>query len=85
MNLEVSKDKVFTSLIWKLMERSGTQGIQFVVQIILARLLLPSDYGMIALVMIFILLANVLIQKGFNTSLVQKKRQMKSIFLLFYI
>ena len=73
MNLEVSKDKVFTSLIWKLMERSGTQGIQFVVQIILARLLLPSDYGMIALVMIFILLANVLIQKGFNTSLVQKK------------
>lgn len=55
------------------MERSGTQGIQFVVQIILARLLLPSDYGMIALVMIFILLANVLIQKGFNTSLVQKK------------
>ena len=39
MNLEVSKDKVFTSLIWKLMERSGTQGIQFVVQIILARLL----------------------------------------------
>lgn len=73
MNLDVSKDKVFTSLIWKLMERSGTQGIQFVVQIILARLLLPSDYGMIALVMIFILLSNVLIQKGFNTSLVQKK------------
>ncbi len=73
MNVEVSKDKVFTSLLWKLLERSGTQGIQFVVQIILARLLLPSDYGMIALVMIFILLANVLIQKGFNTSLVQKK------------
>ena len=73
MNLEVSKDKVFTSLLWKLMERSGTQGIQFVVQIFLARLLLPSDYGMIALVMIFILLSNVFIQKGFSTALIQKK------------
>lgn len=73
MNSEVNKEKVFTSLLWKLMERSGTQGIQFVVQIVLARLLLPSDYGMIALVMIFIMLANVFIQKGFNTALVQKK------------
>ncbi len=73
MYLEVNKDKIFTSLLWKLLERSGTQGIQFVVQIVLARLLLPSDYGMIALVMIFILLANVFIQKGFNIALVQKK------------
>lgn len=73
MNSEVNKEKVFTSLLWKIMERSGTQGIQFIVQIILARLLLPSDYGMIALVMIFILLSNVFIQKGFTMALIQKK------------
>ncbi len=55
------------------MERGGTQGIQFIVQIILARLLLPEDYGLIAIVTIFILLANVFVQSGFNTALIQKK------------
>lgn len=55
------------------MERGGTQGIQFIVQIVLARLLLPEDYGLIALVTIFIFIANVFIQSGFNTALIQKK------------
>lgn len=74
MHLPFSKNKVLSSLAWKLLERSATQGMQFIIQIILARLLLPSDYGMIALVMIFILLANVFVQKGFNTALIQKKQ-----------
>lgn len=68
-----SKSKVISSLIWKLMERGGTQGIQFVIQIILARLLLPEDFGVIAIVMVFISLANVFVQGGFNTALIQKK------------
>jgi Membrane protein involved in the export of O-antigen and teichoic acid len=55
------------------MERGGTQGIQFVVQIILARLLLPADYGLIALITIFIAIANVFVQNGFNSALIQKK------------
>lgn len=55
------------------MERSGTQGIQFIVQIVLARLLLPKDFGAIALVMVFISLARVFVQSGFNTALIQKK------------
>ena len=67
------KSEVLSSLIWKLMERGGTQGIQFIVQIVLARLLLPEDYGLIALVSIFILVANVFVQSGFNTALIQKK------------
>ena len=64
---------VMTSLIWKLLERSGTQGIQFIVQIVLARLLSPEEYGIIAIVMVFILLANVFVESGFNTALIQKK------------
>lgn len=64
---------VISSLLWKLIERAGTQGIQFIVQIVLARLLLPEDYGMIALVTIFITIANVFVQSGFNTALIQKK------------
>lgn len=67
------KSKVISSLIWKLLERGGTQGIQFVIQIILARILTPEDYGVIAIIMIFIALANVFIQSGFSTALIQKK------------
>lgn len=67
------KSKVITSLFWKLMERGGTQGIQFIVQIILARLLLPEEFGTIALLMIFIFLANVFVQSGFSTALIQKR------------
>ncbi|WP_330111439.1 lipopolysaccharide biosynthesis protein [Cetobacterium somerae] len=67
------KSKVLSSLIWKLLERGGTQGIQFTIQIVLARLLTPEDYGIIAIIMIFIALANVFIQSGFGTALIQKK------------
>jgi len=70
---EIQKSKVLYGLIWKLMERGGTQGIQFIVQIVLARLLLPEDYGMIALIIIFIVIANVFVQSGFNIALIQKK------------
>lgn len=55
------------------MERGGTQGIQFIIQIILARVLLPADYGIIALVVIFISLAGIFVQSGLNTALIQKK------------
>jgi len=55
------------------MERGGAQGIGFFVSIILARLLSPEEYGIIAIVMVFILLANVFVESGFNTALIQKK------------
>lgn len=68
------------------MERGGTQGIQFIVMIVLARQLLPKDFGLIVLVTIFISLANVLVQSGFNTALIQKKNadetDFSSIFFL---
>lgn len=67
------KKTVISSLVWKFLERLGTQGIQFVVSIILARLLLPSDYGIITMIMVFTAIANSFIQSGFSTSLIQKK------------
>lgn len=70
---KASKTTIITSLIWKLLERGGVQGIQMVVQIVLARLLEPSDFGVITLLTVFINLANVLVQTGFNTALIQKK------------
>ncbi|MFW6015999.1 MAG: lipopolysaccharide biosynthesis protein, partial [bacterium] len=73
MKNEVNKSKVLSSLFWKFMERGGTQGIQFIIQLVLARLLLPEDYGLVALVTIFITIARVFVQSGFNTALIQKK------------
>ena len=72
-NNEVTKAKVLSSLLWKLMERGGTQGIQFIVTIVLARILLPEEFGLIVLVTIFIGIAGVFVQSGFNTALIQKK------------
>jgi teichuronic acid exporter len=73
MNTDIHKTNIIVNLFWKLMERGGTQGIQFIVQIILARLLLPEDYGIIALVAIFTSIAGVFVQSGLNTALIQKK------------
>ena len=73
MENQHGKSRIISSLLWKFMERGGTQGIQFFVQIILARLLVPEQFGTIALVMVFISLAQVFVQSGFNTALIQKK------------
>ncbi len=61
------------ALFWKLLERFGVQGTQFVLQIILARLLSPEHYGVLSIMLIFTSLANVFIQSGFNTALIQNK------------
>lgn len=73
MDYEITKKQIISSLFWKLMERAGVQGIQFLVMIILARLLLPEDFGIIVIVTIFIMIANIFVQSGFNTALIQKK------------
>ena len=70
---KISKNTVISSLIWKFLERGGVQGVQFVLSIILARLVSPEDYGVIALILVFIQIATVFIQSGFNTALIQKK------------
>jgi O-antigen/teichoic acid export membrane protein len=67
------KNKVMHGLFWKILENGGAQGIQFVIAIILARLLSPAEYGLVSIIMIFITIANVVVQNGFSTALVQKR------------
>lgn len=55
------------------MERMSSQLVQLVVSIVLARILSPADYGAVAMVTIFVMLANVLIEGGFSSALIQKK------------
>lgn len=68
-----TKRDVFINFIWKLAERSGSQAISFIVAIILARLLMPSGYGTVALVMVFLTILQVFADSGFGVALIQKK------------
>lgn len=54
-------------------ERFGVQGVQFIIQIILARLMLPEHYGSLSIMLIFISIANIFVQTGFNMALIQDK------------
>ena len=67
------KKETITALFWSFLERFGTQFIQFFISITLARLLLPEDFGLIAMLSVFIALSNTFINSGFGQALVQKK------------
>ncbi|WP_425885951.1 lipopolysaccharide biosynthesis protein [Parabacteroides sp. ASD2025] len=64
---------VFSSLIWKFLNGGTAQIIQLVVSIVVARLLAPSDFGVVALLLVFTSIATVFVQSGLGTALVQKK------------
>lgn len=66
-------EKTFSNLIWRFAERCGAQGVSFIVSIILARLLSPDAYGMIALVTVFISILQVFVDSGLGNALIQKK------------
>lgn len=67
------KSKVAKGAVWTLMEKLSTQAVQFVVGMILARLLTPNDYGTVALAGIFFVVAGGLVNCGFGSALIQKK------------
>ena len=67
------KRKTIKGVVWSSVQRFGTMAITFASNIILARLLSPDDYGCIAMLMIFISLANTFIDGGFGSALIQKK------------
>ncbi len=67
------KKQTISGLAWRYAERFGAQGIQFIVSIVLARLLTPADYGIIGLITVFIAIAQVFAQSGLGQALVQRK------------
>ena len=66
------KQKTFKGVIWSAVERFSTQGVQFLFGILLARLLTPNDYGMIALLTIFMAVSQTFIDSGFGNALIRK-------------
>ncbi len=65
--------KTFSGLIWSFCEKMSAQLVSTVITIILARLLAPEHYGMVAIVTVLITFLNVFVTGGFGTALVQKK------------
>mgnify|MGYP001078723432 CR=1 FL=1 len=70
---EISKEQFAKGTIWKLLERFIGRGISLVISVVLARLLTPDDYGLIALTTVFTNLSEILIDAGFGTALIRKK------------
>lgn len=65
--------KTITGTVWASIDRIGTMAVQFVVNLILARLLMPEDFGYIGMLAIFIAVSQILIDGGFGAALIQKK------------
>lgn len=80
MEKESLKKKTVNGVIWSAIDRFSTQGIQFVFSILIARLLMPSDYGVIAMLGIFLAVSNTFIDSGFGTALVQKANRTETDF-----
>jgi len=71
--VNITKSSIISNMFWKFSERAGAQVVSLIVAIILARLLSPAEFGLIAMVTVFITIANEFISSGFGSALIQKK------------
>lgn len=67
------RTQIINGVTWNFVEKVLTHGASFVIGVILARLLSPSDYGLIGMLAIFISVSNIFIEGGFAKALIQKK------------
>ena len=80
------KNKATHGIIWSAVERYSLQGVQFLLQLIIARILTPHDYGLIGMLAIFMALSQVFIDGGFSNALIQKKDRSEADYsTVFYI
>lgn len=70
---KIPNSTVLNSLGWKILERFCSQGVNLIIQIILARLLLPADFGSLAIMVAITNYAALFVQSGLATAIVQKK------------
>lgn len=83
---ESLKDKTVKGAAWSFAGTMANKGIQFVVSMLLARMLTPADYGLIGMLGFFIGLASTFIDSGFSSALIQyKDRQNKDYCTVFYV
>ena len=64
---------VMSNFIWRFLERTGAEGVSLIVSIVLARILSPETYGIVAIVTVFTSIMQVFIDSGMGNALIQKK------------
>jgi len=69
---ESLKRKTVKGIVWSTLERFSVAGVNFIFGLILARLLMPTDYGAIAMLSIFMAIAQTFIDSGFSNALIRK-------------
>ena len=67
------KSMTFSSLFWKMFERGGRAVVELMVQVCMARLLAPEQFGMLSIMLVFVNVGNVIVQSGMNTALIQSE------------
>lgn len=67
------KQKAIKGMFWSLCERFGSLAILFVANVVLARKLSPDDFGLVGMMMVFIMLSQILVDGGFGNALIQRK------------
>ena len=79
------KRKTVSGVMWSGIERFSLQGIQFIFNIIIARLLTPSDFGAMAMLTVFLQVSQTFVDAGFTNALIQKKNRTENdFFTVFY-
>lgn len=68
MNL---KQKTVSGLAWTFSQQFGVQGINFLVSVVLARLLMPEEFGLIGMISVFVALGTTLVDSGLTSSLIR--------------
>lgn len=79
------KSKTVVGVVWSTFQKGGSALIGFVSSIVLARLLMPSDYGLLGMLTIFIAVSQTFIDGGLGSALIQKKRPTKEDYSTFFI
>ena len=67
------RQQAFKGIMWNLTDNLAVQVIQFVTSIYMARILSPSDYGLMGMLLIFTALSDAIMNGGFSTALIRKK------------
>ena len=79
------KSKATKGMIWNTIEKISVQGGQLVIGIVLARLLMPEDFGLIGMLSIFIGISQTFIDSGMGSGLIQKKNRTEVDFSTVFI
>lgn len=80
LNMAINSKTLSISFFWSFLEQGGSSIVSLLVQIILARLLLPDAFGVMAILLVIINLVNTLAQSGFGSALIQKKNASRITF-----